>query len=68
MVFNLDFANDLILSFLFLFFLFTDLIPAFTAQNFNQIAELIVPVGIPTKEAKAEMETDPVIAEIQIRQ
>ena len=35
-------------------------------QIFNPIAELIIPVGIPTKEAKAEMETHPVIVDITI--
>ena len=33
---------------------------------FNLIAELVIPIGVPTKEAKAEMETHPVIAEITI--
>ena len=32
------------------------LIAAVIAQIFNPIAELIIPIGIPTKEAKAEME------------
>ena len=31
---------------------------------FNLIAELVILIGIPTKETKAEMETHPVIAEI----
>ena len=35
-------------------------------QIFNPFAELIIPIGIPTKEAKANMETHPVIAEIKI--
>ena len=34
---------------------------------FISIAELVIPVGIPIKEAKAEMETHPVIAEVKIR-
>ena len=37
------------------------LIPAVIAQIFNPIAELVIPIGIPTKEAKAEMEIRPVI-------
>ena len=51
MLFNLDFANDIILCF-FLFFLFIDLyflIPAFITQTFNPIAELVIPIDIPTK-------------------
>ena len=62
MLFNLDFANNTILS-CFFFFLIIDLyflIPAVTAQNFNPTAELVFPIGIPTKEEKAEMETHPV--------
>ena len=69
MLFNLDFANYIILSCFFLFFLFIDLnfiIPAVVTQIFNPVAELVIPIGIPTKEAKAEMETHSVIAEIKI--
>ena len=33
------------------------LIPAVFAQIFNPTAELIIPIGIPTKEAKAERKT-----------
>ena len=33
----------------------------------NTIAELVIPIGTPTKEAKAEMETHPVVVEITIR-
>ena len=29
---------------------------------FTPIAELVIPIGMPTKEAKAEMETHPVTA------
>ena len=32
-------------------------------QIFNPIAELIIPIGIPTKEEKEEMETHPVTVE-----
>ena len=58
MLFNLDFANDNILSCFFFVFLITDLyflIPAVI----NTIAELVIPIGIPTKEARAEMERHP---------
>ena len=64
MLFNLDFANN---TWLFLIFLITDLyflIPAVITQIFNPVVELVIPIGITTKKAKAEMETHPVIAEI----
>ena len=56
--------------FLFFFFLIIHLyflIPAVIAQIFNPIAELIIPIGMPVIEAKAEMETQPVIVEAKIR-
>ena len=68
MLFNLDFANNTILS-CFFFFLIIDLyflIHAVIAQIFNPIAELVIPIGIPTKEAKSEMQTHLVIVEITI--
>ena len=52
------------------FFLIIDLyllIPAVLAQTFNPIAELSIPIGIPTKEAKAEIEIHLVTAEAKIR-
>ena len=58
------------LLFLFFLFLILDLyllIPAVIAQIFNPIVELVIPIGIPTKEEKAEMETHPVILEAKIR-
>ena len=70
MLFNLDFANNTILLCFFFLFLITDLyflIPGTIAQIFNPIAELVIPIGIPTEEAKAEMETHPVITEAKIR-
>ena len=42
------------------------LIPAVITQIFNPIVELAVPIGILTKEAKAEMETHPALVEIAI--
>ena len=69
MVFNLDFANNTILSCFFFFFLIIDLYFLFTAvieQIINHTAELATPVGIPTEEAKAEIETDPVPSEAKI--
>ena len=69
MLFNLDFANNTIFSCFFFFFLIIDLyflIPVVITQIFNPFAELVIPIGIPTKEAKVEMETHPVIVEITI--
>ena len=37
------------------------------AKVFNPIAELIIPIGIPRKEADVEIEIQPVIAEAKIR-
>ena len=70
MLFNLDFANNTILSCFFFFFLIIDLyflIPEVIAQIFNQIAELLILLGILTKEQKVEMETHLVIVEAKIR-
>ena len=53
--FNLDFANNAILSCFFFFFLIMDLyflIPVVITQIFNPIAELVIPIGIPIKETK----------------
>ena len=69
MLFNLDFAKNTILSCFLIFFLIIDtqfLIPAVIGQIFNPIAELVFPIGIPTKEAKAEMGRHPVIVEFTI--
>ena len=58
-LFNLDFANDNIFSCFSFFFLniyLYFLINVVITQIFNPIAELVIPKGIPTKEAKAEME------------
>ena len=51
-----------------MFFFLYFLIPVVIAQISNPVADyvpVIIPIGIPTKEAKAEMETHPVIAEIK---
>ena len=69
MLFNLDFANNTILSCFFFFFLIIDLyflIPAVITQIFNPIAELVIPIGVPTQVAKTEMETHPISVEIKI--
>ena len=75
MLFSLVFANNAIFSCFFFFFLIVDsfliinyfLMPAAIAQIFNSITELVIPIGIPSKEAKAEIEIHPLIAEAKIR-
>ena len=70
MVFNLDFSKNTILSCFFFVFLIIELkflIPATIAQIFNPIAELVIPVEIPSKEAKAEIQIHPVIVEAKMR-
>ena len=50
MLFNLDFANNTILSYFFFYFLIIDLyflIPAIIAQTFNPISELVIPTETP---------------------
>ena len=42
---------------LFLNHLLIIFIPAVIAQIFNPISELVIPIGIPSKEAKAEIES-----------
>ena len=69
MLFNLDFARNTILSCFFFFFLIIYLyffIPAVITQIFNPVAEIVIPIGIPTKEAKVEIETHSVITETTI--
>ena len=70
MLVNLDFASNTILSCFFIFFLINNdlyfLIVAVITQIFNAIVELAVPIGIPTKEGKTEMETHPVMVEVKI--
>ena len=69
-LFTLDFTNNTILSCFFFFFLIIDLfylIPVVIAQIVKPVAELVIPIEIPIKEAKAEIETYPVIVEAKIR-
>ena len=69
MLFNLDFAKNTISSYFFFFFLIIDLyflIPAIITRMFDSVAKLVIPIGIPIKEAQPEMETHPVIVEITI--
>ena len=51
---------------LFIYYWLYFLIPAVTTQIFNPIAELVISIGIPTKEAKAEIEMHPVIEEVTV--
>ena len=65
MLFNFDFASNTVLSCFFfkinhLYFL----VSADIAQIFNPFAEIVIPIGITTKEAKAEMKTHPVTGKI----
>ena len=56
MILNLDFANNNISSYFFFFFLIMDIyfiIPVVVTQVFNPIAELVIPIGVPTKETEA---------------
>ena len=67
MLFNLDL---LFYHAFFFFFLVIDLyflISAAITQIFNPIGELLIPLGIPSKEAKAEVEIHPVIVEAKIK-
>ena len=70
MVINFDFASNTILSSFFFFFLIIDLyflIFAVFAQIFNFIGELVIPLEIPSKEVKAEIEIHAVIVEAKIK-
>ena len=59
MLLNLDFADNSVLPWFCFFFLIIDLyflIPAAIAQIFNPTAKFMIPIGIPIKDAKAEIE------------
>ena len=56
MLFNLDFVNNTILSwFFFLIIHLYFLIPLAIVQIFNPISELIIPIGIPSREPKQKL-------------
>ena len=69
MLFNLDFPNNTNLSCLFFFSLIGNfyflIFPVIT--KICDPIKLAIDIGVPTKEAKTEMETHPVTAEIEIR-
>ena len=70
MLFNLDFASNTISSCIFFVLLIIDLyflIPAAVAQIFNPIAEFAIPIRIPSKEAKAEIDIHAVTEEAKTR-
>ena len=70
MLFNLDFAKNTIFPCYFFFFLIIDLYflnQAALGQTFNLIAEHVILTEIPSKETKAEIKINPVIAEAKIR-
>ena len=67
MLHNLDFANNTTLSCFFNYWLILFNSCSY-CTNFNPTAELVIPIGIPTKESNEmeEMETHPVTIEITI--
>ena len=70
MLINLDFVANIILSCFFYFFLINDiyfLILAAIAQILNPMVEPVILIGIPSKDAKAEIELYPVMVEAKIR-
>ena len=70
MLFNLDFAYNIILlrSFFSLIIDLYILIPEVIVQVFNPNAEIVIPIGIPSKEAKTEIEIHSITTEAKIRE
>ena len=62
-LFNLDFAKNIILSCFFFFFLIIGLYLLISVEIFNTTAKLVVLVEIPIKETKTEIEIHPVNVE-----
>ena len=68
-LFTLNFANNTILSCFYFFLLIIDFyfwLAAVITQICNLVSELVIPIGILTKEAKAKMEAHPVTVDIEI--
>ena len=65
MLVSLDFASNTIYHASFSFALHF-LISVVITHKFNPTAELVIPTGILTKEAKVEMETNPGTVEVKI--
>ena len=66
---SINFTNNPILSCFFFFLLIIDLYflsHALIGQFLNPIAELIIPVGIPSRKAKAEFEMHLVTVKVKI--
>ena len=64
---SLDFAHNFYHAFFFLIIGLYFFIPAAIAQIFNSVAELVIPTGIPSKEANTEIQIHPVVEEAKIR-
>ena len=69
MAFNLTRPSNTILSHLLLFFIIDlyFLISAVITQIFIVASELVIPIGMATNKANAEIETQPVTLEAKIR-
>ena len=70
MLFNSDFADNTIFLWFFFFFLIIDLyflILRAIEHIFNTISKFVIPIGIPSKDAKAETDVHPVFVEAEIR-
>ena len=67
-LFKLAFASNDILPCLFFFFLITDLYPEVIGQICDPIIEIAIPIVIPSKEAKAEIEINPQLWTNNLRQ
>ena len=70
MLFKLAFINNIILSCFFFFFWLIDLhflIASVISQIYDATVEFVIPIGIQTKEAKAETKMDPVTADTEIK-
>ena len=69
MLFNFDFVDNTLIMLLFLFLIINlyFLIAAAIKQILNPTAELVIPIGLLTKEAKTEMEANPATVELKIR-
>ena len=68
MLFNSEFANNTFLSCFFNIFIdLYFLISTAISQIFYPIVELVIAIGVPSKEPKTEIEIHPVIAESKIK-
>ena len=68
MLLNLNFVNNTFLLCFFFFFLIIDLYfltAAAIAQIFNLIAEIVIPIEIPTKEEQTKIEIHAITTEVK---